>query len=153
RIDPAGRQVPLPFRLTVDRTKLLAGRRYSVRATIIGPDRQLLWTTTEAHLIDPNAQKAALGTLMMNRVSSQSSTPPTAPTDNTTLTATGNEPGWRLDIGPREMTLLLQSGSPRVVVSKPTPEVAGDTKRYVTTANGRPLDVTIVNRRCTDTMS
>src|SRR5262249_48039489 len=38
RIDPSGRQVPLPFRLTVDRTKLSSGKRYSVRATIIGPD-------------------------------------------------------------------------------------------------------------------
>src|SRR5262252_9330021 len=40
RVDPAGRQVPLSFRLAVDRAKLLPGKRYSVRATILGPDRQ-----------------------------------------------------------------------------------------------------------------
>jgi uncharacterized lipoprotein YbaY/heat shock protein HslJ len=153
KIDPAGRQVPLPFRLTVDRTKLSPGRRYSVRATIAGPDGQLLWTTTGSHPIEPSAEKAVLGTLMLSRVSSQGSAGPAPGTDNSTLTASGNEPGWKLEIGAREMTLLLNNNSPRVVVSRPTPEVAGDTRRYVTTANGRPLTATIVSRRCADSMT
>jgi uncharacterized lipoprotein YbaY/heat shock protein HslJ len=149
RIDPAGRQVPLPFRLSVDRAKLSAARRYSVRATIVGSDRQLLWTTTEAHLIDPTAEKASLGTLMMTRVSSA---PSASAPNSSTLTATGNEPGWRLEIGAREMTLLLKNEN-RVVVTKPEPEVSGDTKRFITTANGRPLNATVTNRRCSDTMT
>lgn len=154
RFDTAGRQVPLPFRLTVDRAKLSSRKRYSVRGTIIGPDRQLLWTTTEAHLIDPTAEKTALGTLVMSRTSSQASTGPAgAATDNSTLTAVGNEPGWKLEIGSREIILILNNGSTRVVGTKTTPEISGDTRRYVSAVDGRPLTVTVVNRRCADNIT
>ena len=69
RIDLAGKQVPISFRVTVDRSKLQPQRRYSVRATILGPDQRFLWTTMDVHLVDPSKPSVAAGTLTMSRVS------------------------------------------------------------------------------------
>jgi heat shock protein HslJ len=67
--------------------------------------------------------------------------------------ATGNEPGWRLDIGSGEMTLLTNFGQDRLVVPAPTPQVAGATTRYVARTNQGELTATIVDRVCVDSMS
>ena len=53
-IRPAGRQVPIPFALAVDRTALGPGRRYVARATIESAGTLLL-TTTRAYPVDPAA--------------------------------------------------------------------------------------------------
>ena len=52
RIDLAGRQVPIAFRVTVDRSKLQPQRRYAIRATILGPEQRFLWTSMDVHLVD-----------------------------------------------------------------------------------------------------
>jgi len=75
RLDLAGRQVPVDFRVTVDRSKLQSQRKYSIRASIVGPDQRLLWTTPDAHLINPAAPSVALGTLTMNRVTGEAADP------------------------------------------------------------------------------
>jgi uncharacterized lipoprotein YbaY/heat shock protein HslJ len=160
RIDLAGRQIPIPFRLTLDRAKLASGRRYSVRGAIISLVQQPLWSTTEAHFVDTTPEKAELGTLMMTRASAQGAGqspttqpggPPGAPSG--TLTATGNEPGWKLEIAGQQFTLLLNNGSTRVVAPRTSPETTGDTTKYVSTVDGRPLTATIVRRVCADSMS
>lgn len=67
--------------------------------------------------------------------------------------ATGNEPSWRLDIGPTEMALLTNFGQTRVVAANPTAQVAGATTTYVgQTAKGE-LQATILDQLCVDSMS
>lgn len=56
-----GQQVPIPFEIAVDRSEFVDGHRYSVRATIAGPDGDLRWTTDTAHLIDPGQATNSLG--------------------------------------------------------------------------------------------
>ena len=159
RIDLAGRQVPIPFRMSVDRAKLASGRRYSVRGIIVSLVQQQLWTTTDAHLIDAAAEKAELGTLMMTRSQAQApagqtgGTPPGPSGAEGTFTAIGNEPGWRLDIDIKQITLLTNNGATRVVAPRTVPQITGDTTRYVATVDGRPLTATIVNRICADSMT
>jgi heat shock protein HslJ len=156
RIEPAGRQVPVPFRLTLDRTKLASGRRYSVRGMILGPERQVLWTTTEPHPVDPAAAKAALGTLVMKRAPAEGERGPAGGdprVQDRTFTATGNEPGWKLEITSRQITLLTNNGTTRVAAPWTAPEVTGNGTRYTTDVDGRPLTATIANRPCADSMT
>jgi putative lipoprotein len=75
RIDLAGRQIPIAFRLTVLRSKLQPQRKYSVRGTIISPDQRFLWTTMDAHLVDSSKPSVAVGTLTMSRVSGEAADP------------------------------------------------------------------------------
>ena len=73
-----GRQVPVPFSLTVDRAQLKPRMRYSVSGTIRDSRGNLLWTTDTMHSVDPVSPAGDMGTLMMVRVSSppQTGTPP-----------------------------------------------------------------------------
>src|SRR5690606_3064385 len=65
RIELAGRQVPIPFSIAVDRRALKPGMRYAVRGVIRGADETLLWTTDSAHPIDPESARNDLGTLVL----------------------------------------------------------------------------------------
>ena len=67
--------------------------------------------------------------------------------------ATGNEPGWRLDIGESEMTLLANNGTTRIVTPTPAVEESASSRRYATRTGGSDLTVTIYDRPCTDNMS
>ncbi len=67
-ISLAGRQVPLPFALSLPRGKLDPYGRYAVRGTILDSLGRLLWTTDTTHLIDPRQTASELGELMMVRV-------------------------------------------------------------------------------------
>lgn len=67
--------------------------------------------------------------------------------------ATGNEPGWRLDIADGNMTLLTDLGQTRTVVPAPAPRVSGNTRQYVASSNGRTVAVSVVEEVCVDTMS
>lgn len=69
------------------------------------------------------------------------------------FTATGNEPGWKLEVSLTQITLIADYGSTRVVAPKTPPEVTGRTTRYVSTGDGRRLTVTIVQELCSDSMS
>jgi len=75
RIDLSGRQVPIAFRVAVDRAKLQAQRKYSIRGTILGPESKVLWTTTDVHLVDPTKPSVALGTLTMSRITGDAADP------------------------------------------------------------------------------
>ena len=67
--------------------------------------------------------------------------------------ARGNEPGWSLDVGERETTLLADYGERRVVAPTPMPTTSGDTTRWATRAQGHEVLVTVVDRLCHDGMS
>jgi len=85
-------------------------------------------------------------------------TPAAAPTQSpatagTAFRATGNEPGWRLDIGGTEMSLLTNFGQTRLVAPTPTAQVSGATKKYVARTDQGDLTATIVDQLCVDSMS
>ena len=67
--------------------------------------------------------------------------------------ARGNEPGWSLDVGPKEMTLVADYGERKVVAPTPAPTRSGDTTRWATRAQGHDVVVTVVDRLCHDGMS
>ena len=81
-------------------------------------------------------------------IASEASWPARAP-----FRATGNEPSWRLDITPREMTLLTDFGQARLVAPTPAPKVDGATQTYVARTNQGELVVTITDQLCVDSMS
>jgi heat shock protein HslJ/uncharacterized membrane protein len=67
--------------------------------------------------------------------------------------ATGNEPGWRLDITGATMTLLVDYGNTRIEVPAPRPVTSAGLRKYTSNYGGKDLAVSIFERRCTDTMS
>jgi heat shock protein HslJ/membrane-bound inhibitor of C-type lysozyme len=67
--------------------------------------------------------------------------------------ATGNEPGWRLNITGQTMTLLTNYGETRIELPAPQPETSAGLRRYTSSYGGKDLKVSIFERRCTDTMS
>ena len=75
RIDLAGRQVPIAFRLTVDRAKLQASRKYAVRGSIVGPDEKFIWVTMDIHAVETSKPLVAVGTLTMSRASGEAADP------------------------------------------------------------------------------
>lgn len=63
RIELKGRQVPVPFELAVDRSRLAAGQRYSVRGGFVVGGRPA-WVSEPAS-IDPAAKVVDLGALVL----------------------------------------------------------------------------------------
>lgn len=85
----------------------------------------------------------------------QATSPGTASPTTTSsgFRATGNEPGWRLDIADDELTLLTDMGKTRTVMPAPTPTVEGGVRTYAARDGGRSVTVTIADTLCVDTMS
>jgi uncharacterized membrane protein len=67
--------------------------------------------------------------------------------------ARGNEPGWSLEIGAKEMTLLADYGELRLVGPAPAPASSGDTTRYAAEPQGHGIEITVLRRICHDGMS
>jgi putative lipoprotein len=68
-IELEGQQVPFEFEIPVDRMKLQSNHRYALRATIEVNSGALLWTTTEAHLVEPGMSPVTdLGAVILTRV-------------------------------------------------------------------------------------
>lgn len=74
-IELGGRQVPIPFEITVASDALESNRRYALRGTLQDANGQLLWTTDSAHMVDPAEKKHDLGALQLIRVDPQSPPP------------------------------------------------------------------------------
>lgn len=72
-IELDGRQIPIPFMLDVDADELSSRGRYSLRATIHGPDGNLAWTTDTARLFDPAAGDRDFGDVQLVRVAGSGS--------------------------------------------------------------------------------
>ncbi|HBC16626.1 MAG TPA: lipo-like protein, partial [Erythrobacter sp.] len=72
-IELDGRQIPIPFMLDVDADELSSRGRYSLRATIHGPDGNLAWTTDTARLFDPAAGDRDFGDVRLVRVAGSGS--------------------------------------------------------------------------------
>jgi heat shock protein HslJ len=69
------------------------------------------------------------------------------------FSATGNEPGWRLDITGTTMKLSADYGKTRIEMPAPRPETSAGLRKYSSSYGGKELTVSIYERRCTDTMS
>jgi len=70
--------------------------------------------------------------------------------------ATGNEPGWHLEIsGGNGIVLVTNYGSDRYTFGTPAPASDEDSRktRYAVNENGHELVITLEGKRCTDTMS
>ena len=72
----------------------------------------------------------------------------------TTFRAVGNEPGWTLDIGGGRLSLVADYGATKVDAPLPAPIQLEAAKRYLAkAADGRSLDVTLIETICADTMT
>ncbi len=67
--------------------------------------------------------------------------------------ATGNEPGWQLDITATTITLSADYGKTRIEVPAPPPQTSAGLRKYISRYGGEDLTVSVFERRCTDTMS
>jgi uncharacterized membrane protein len=70
--------------------------------------------------------------------------------------ATGNEPGWHLEISRSfGIVFVTNYGSDRYTFAAPQPisDEASHTTKYEVNKNGRELVITLEGKRCTDTMS
>ena len=66
------------------------------------------------------------------------------------ITARGNEPGWRLDLG---TTMRFSSDGESVEGTAPPAQYAGGVRRHVGTVSGRSVYITLTPRVCRDTMA
>lgn len=68
--------------------------------------------------------------------------------------ATGNEPGWHLEIQRgRQLLFVFDYGMQRVLVPDPAEASTGSTRSFSGMSNARELQVQIVDQVCVDTMS
>ncbi|WP_108126132.1 COG3650 family protein [Saccharospirillum mangrovi] len=67
--------------------------------------------------------------------------------------ATGNEPGWLLELSHAEIRLLTDYGQSRTVMPLPTPEVDGQTLIYRANRRSTNLVLHLEPMACQDTMS
>ena len=70
------------------------------------------------------------------------------------LRATGNEPGWRLEIGAKSLTFSTADGNRGIDTTTPLPRVTAVDQRVYTTRVGRDdLTIEIKERLCVDSMT
>lgn len=69
------------------------------------------------------------------------------------FTATGNEPGWRVDLGESRLTVLADYGSTRLEADAPPLQRDGAAVRYSTRVDGQQVELLVRDRRCSDTMT
>ncbi len=67
RIEFAGQQVPVDFKLDVDADELESRGRYSVRAVINDGNDRLLFNTDTAHLVEPGPENVDMGLLILRQ--------------------------------------------------------------------------------------
>jgi heat shock protein HslJ len=71
----------------------------------------------------------------------------------TTLTARGNEPFWRLEIGEKQLSFEVLGTEPAVTAAIQSRSVVDGNPRITATATGGEMAVTIIQKLCADTMS
>lgn len=220
RIALGGRQVPIQFELTVNRSALATSRQYNVRGGVFLSGKPT-WAT-EPVLIDPASEAIDLGTLIMMpveawafiaalRCGNQNVTigytadtmhlalgketiemrpveaasgakfaatgDPTTTfwskgdramlvlrgqtypecmrveTESKVFRATGNEPGWRLQVTDTKITFLDNYGQTRIEAPALPAETTAAFRQYAARTDGHELIVRIFDRLCSDTMT
>jgi uncharacterized lipoprotein YbaY/uncharacterized membrane protein len=74
-------------------------------------------------------------------------------TQTAAFRATGNEPGWRLEITDAKMTFIGDYGKTRIEAPTPAVETTAAFRRYAARTGGHDLIATIFDLPCRDTMS
>jgi heat shock protein HslJ len=69
------------------------------------------------------------------------------------FTATGNEPGWRVEITADRITLDADYGTTKLTMRAGAPQPVPGGRRYAGNADGRVLVVTVLDRLCEDDMT
>jgi heat shock protein HslJ len=67
--------------------------------------------------------------------------------------ASGNEPGWTLQISGNTLTLVTEYGAKTTTVRLPKMESVADGRRYAGSAEGRVVTATVYERICRDPMT
>lgn len=58
-------QVPIPFSLTIDHSRLIPGDQYEVRGIIRGPGGDIRWGNEQGKPVDLSQEKQDLGTIIL----------------------------------------------------------------------------------------
>ncbi|MCG5516054.1 MULTISPECIES: META domain-containing protein [unclassified Ectothiorhodospira] len=70
-----------------------------------------------------------------------------------TYRAQGNEPGWRVDIGPERLELSMDYGQRTLTLPTPDVTMEGPSALYAASTDEGPLDIRIEPGLCRDTMT
>lgn len=73
--------------------------------------------------------------------------------DKEVFRARGNEPGWSLEMGEETMTLVTDYGKTKRTMPRPPAQATAEGQRYATTAEGKDIVVTVMDRPCADAMT
>jgi heat shock protein HslJ/uncharacterized membrane protein len=68
-------------------------------------------------------------------------------------TATGNEPGWHVEVSDQAIAFSTMDGAALTVTPLPKPTRASELAVYAATVDGKPFTLVAVDKLCTDTMS
>jgi heat shock protein HslJ len=98
----------------------------------------------------PNLAFALTQLALMGSLAIAQPTPPPLPVP---FTATGNEPGWRLEISDDRITLDADYGTTKLTMRAGAPQPVPGGRRYAGNADGRVLGITVLDRLCEDDMT
>lgn len=152
RIPFNGRQVPIPFNLGVEQSRLQPGGSYILRGAIQDGDAGMRWTVETPLGADPAGGRVDAGTLVVVRDQSAAAPGPTPPI-TTGYRARGNEPGWLLEFGNSELNFTWNTGQDRMSAPLPTAQQTSTGRRYQATGQGKSLVIDVADTVCRDTMS
>jgi uncharacterized lipoprotein YbaY len=154
-------QVPIPFTLVFDPKQIDRERRYGVRATITDAEGRMHWSTTQAEPVLTQGGASEGVVILLRQVGrlepeGRGSVWEVARRRGVDFRATGNEPGWWLEIAEGErIAFATDYGATRVVAPAPPPRVEAAAARttYHAVAEAHDLAVVIEARPCRDDMS
>ena len=69
------------------------------------------------------------------------------------FSASGNEPGWRLDIADGQLTLVADNGATKLTLPAPQPEAIAGGRKFTGRSGGQSIEVTVFDQTCVDSMT
>ena len=140
-----GTQVPVPFELDVEPRMFDARMRYSVSAQIRSAEGALLWTTDTSNPIDVSQRVNNLGLLNMVKVSGRVADDAQIVDVSALLPlqASGNEPGWTLEMDTQRIALNRQGETATQLTPTPSATMNGQTYQFDATNQSNQLRVEV----------
>ena len=150
-----GTQVPVPFELDVEPRMFDARMRYSVSAQIRSAEGALLWTTDTSNPIDVSQRVNNLGLLNMVKVSGRVADDAQIVDVSALLPlqASGNEPGWTLEMDTQRIALNRQGETATQLTPTPSATMNGQTYQFDATNQSNQLRVEVTPQLCRDSMT
>ncbi len=146
-----GKQVPVPFQFDVDTALIVDEQEYVVIGSILIGERTA-WSTPVI-AVEPGHGDIDLGTLNLAQSDRAPDTGEDPGADDNHFRATGNEPGWRLDMSGDSISLSLQYGDTVLEGDRPASEKTDGSKHYALELSGRWIQIDIQDALCRDTMT